>query len=542
MDKCYLCGKEFNDKDVKKHDEHIIQQAIGGNLTAKDILCSKCGGKLGREIDVPFVKIFEGIATRLDIKKDRKNNKKSSVEGKYVNLKYKFRSLKFTSIKKDLNLLDYQYQYSEFCNEIKEIDVLWQDFKVYPLKPFYKYFNKQVVIYGNEKSTEKYRKKVEAEIKQKFQKIEAVKIIECDDLIGLVEFPFEINDNYFKRGLAKIAIGFASSFGIKRENMPLVLDVKENKIKEKINSLPFYPFGVIDKLIELQKNEFEHYPFHNLILFTIGHPPEISNNKILICYIELFSTFQWYIVLNDNYMGESIPYEYYAQQILKKDDYKIEPGRRHYKERNIWLQPLGISEDDIGRRYYNQKKKILSKLKWSENSSVSITNKQLKVFNLKSRFEIEEELIQEETIKQKYKLDFESHLNSVIKGITDQLIISKSKKVFQKDEFKNSHLSKFINKKYLISEYEKVLNNFDNIQDFHQNMNLFFSQRHNEKYDDRDEIFNIESYRIVFYQDNQLNFYPLLKANYTELKKYQHQKFYMLEDYIQQETIKRKFK
>ena len=78
MNKGYLCGKEFDDKDVKKHDEHIIQQSIGGNLTVNDILCSSCGGKLGNKVDVPFVNIFEGIATRLDIKRDRKGYNQST--------------------------------------------------------------------------------------------------------------------------------------------------------------------------------------------------------------------------------------------------------------------------------------------------------------------------------------------------------------------------------------------------------------------------------------------------------------------------------
>ena len=208
MNNCYLCGKKFNDNDVQKHDEHIIQQAIGGVLTSNDILCSKCGGKLGKEIDEPFNKIFEGIATRLDIKKDRKNNKKSSVKGKYVNLKYKFMALEFTDdIARNLNLFDYQYQYDKFCNAIKEIEVLWNNFKVYPLTPFYRYGNNIVKIYGQKKNIKKFRKKADKEIKSKYG--ENIKIVECDDLIGLVEFPFNMNDNHFKRGLAKIAIGFA---------------------------------------------------------------------------------------------------------------------------------------------------------------------------------------------------------------------------------------------------------------------------------------------------------------------------------------------
>jgi hypothetical protein len=538
MDNCYLCGKEFNDSDVQKHDEHIIQQAIGGVLTANDILCSDCGGKLGENIDVPFNKIFEGISTRLDIKKDRKNNQKLSVKGKYVNLKYRFLSLVFTDKIKKLNLIDYQYQYSKFCNEIKEIEVLWQNGKVYPLKPFYRYLNNQIKIYGQKKSIKNFRRKVDKELYLKYG--EEVKIIECDDLIGLVEFPFNMNDTYFKRGLAKIAIGFASKLGIKRDEMPLVLDTEKNNIKDKINSLPFYPFGTIDKFIELQKNEFEHYPFHNLILFTLNYPPEISDNKILICYIELFSTFQWYIILNDNYSGESIPYEYYAQEILKKDDYKIELGRRYYKERNIWLSPLGITEEDIDRKYLNQNKNHLLKIKWSVKSNINVFSKSSNIFLFKSRFEIEEEFIQQETIKQKYKFDFESYVNGIVDNVINQSLLSKSEKLFQMIN-KETDISSFLNKKYLMFEYNKIKDSLDNMQNFHQNIRLFFYQVFNEMYHEYEDVFKVNSYRIVFYDNtNNLNFYPLLKANFDELQKYQHLKFYMLEDYIQKKILRKK--
>lgn len=49
--KCYLCGKKFNDTDTQEHEEHIIQQALGGTITANDILCKNCGNRLSKEID-----------------------------------------------------------------------------------------------------------------------------------------------------------------------------------------------------------------------------------------------------------------------------------------------------------------------------------------------------------------------------------------------------------------------------------------------------------------------------------------------------------
>lgn len=276
MDKCYICGNYFDENNVKKHDEHIIQQAIGGNLTANDILCSSCGGDLGQKIDVSFNSIFDVIATRMDIKKDRQSNKKKAVNGK-----------------------------------MGHIDVIWKDSKISPIQPYHLYTidKQQVIIYANQTTAKKYKQKVEQEIQENFT-YQQPEIIICDNLKGIVTFPFNIDDKAFKKGLAKIAIGFASSHGIKREEMPLVLEINKTSNKANISNtivaIPFYPFGIIDKLIEVQKNEFEHYPFHNLILFTVDCNPQDSiGKKVLMCYIELFSTFQWYVVLNEEYYGNS---------------------------------------------------------------------------------------------------------------------------------------------------------------------------------------------------------------------------------------------
>lgn len=486
MNECYLCGKEFDGIDVKKHDEHIIQQAIGGDLTAPDILCSICGGKLGNEVDVPFVNIFDGMATRLDIKKDRKGKNKGtkSIKGRMGNM-----------------------------------DVVWQDFKVSPIKPFHLYTidKKFVIIYANQLTAENYKsKKVEKEINENSLNPQP-EIIICDDMDGFIDFPFNMNNHAFKKGLAKIAIGFASSYGIKRENMPLVLDINKNTIQDKILTIPFYPLGVIDKLIEVQKNEFEHYPFHNIILFTIDYDPKISKGKkVLICYIELFATFQWYVVLNEEYYGDSI-YESYAQQILKKDDYIVELGRRYYKERNIWLQPLGITEEYIDKKYNNRKDKT------------------------KSRFEIEHEIIQEETNKQKHKFDFEGYIQNTISGINSQVLIFKDKEKFSHI---NNDVTKFLNNEDIVSTYNKILSCFEEHQNFMKNFFLFYSSDYKEN-----EIFSINSFRVFYYENDELkNYYSELleKSQYLTdnclLKDYFYKKMYMLEKHIFQDNIKQKMK
>lgn len=508
MNICYLCGKEFNSSDVQKHDEHIIQQAIGGNLTANDILCSSCGGKLGNQIDVPFNNIFNSISSRMDIKKDRKNNDKP-LHGK-----------------------------------MGHINVVWKDFKVSPLKPFHVYTidKKQVIIYTNPTTAKKYKHKVEQEIQKDFTN-EQPNIFICDDLEGVVEFPFNMDIQAFNKGLAKISIGFASSHGINRENLSLVLDINndtnEAVIQNKIFTIPFFPLGIIDILFETQKNEFEHYPSHNLILFTINCNSKIEKNKkVLICYIELFSTFQYYIVLNEAYYGDSI-YKYYSQQILKKDDYIVEVGRRYYKERNIWLQPLGITEEYIDKKHTNQKYKILSKLEWYKKLDIALIAQQPNLFqNLKNRFQIEQEIIQEETIKQKYKLDFEDYINNNIKAISNQFLVFLNKKNYPS----TNDLPPFLKNENMLQIYNNLFNNIEDYQNFKKNLDLFyqFDTEENEK-------FSIFSFRVFYFENNKLkNYYSTLLEQFSlllkdgRLKTYHHKKMYMLENYIQQEILRRK--
>jgi len=488
MQFCYLCGKKFDNEKVVQHEEHIIQQAIGGTLTSSSILCSSCGAILGQEIDTPFNKIFESIAIRLDIKTERKRNKTKAIRAK-----------------------------------MRGIDVLWKDFKVTPLKPFHIYTidKKNVIIYSSKKNVKNYIKRVEKELDEYFSKTTKPDIFICDDLEGIVEFPFEIDNQAFKKGLAKIAIGFALKCKLNREDLPLVLEIdkdsKNGKIKDNILAIPFYPLGIIDRLIEIQKSDFDPYPFHCLILFTLDRqsrsfPPK----KILLCYIELFSTFQYYIVLNDEYCGKDL-YRYYSQQLLKKDDYIFTPDRRHYKERNIILGSLGITEEDIEKKFNRR------------------------IDKSKSRFDIECELIQEEIIKQKYQFNFKGYLHNIISTISQQVMISRSPENFQRFKSLDTDIGKFISNTFLMKQYD-IFNSDEMLLEFYNNFKLFI-------FEDSDgrECCNISNFRKIFYQKNSLkNYYielirllPDLQKS-GELKRYCHNKVYMLEDYIQKLTIKRK--
>jgi hypothetical protein len=52
-----------------------------------------------------------------------------------------------------------------------------------------------------------------------------------------------------------------------------------------------------------------HYPIHGLVLS--GSKAE----RFLYCHVDLFSTFQWYVLLDDDYGGEDVHFTY-AQKII----------------------------------------------------------------------------------------------------------------------------------------------------------------------------------------------------------------------------------
>ncbi|MBD0848812.1 hypothetical protein AKG38_20340 [Pectobacterium carotovorum subsp. carotovorum] len=466
MDVCYLCGNNFNENSIVDHGEHVIQQAIGGNLVSKGILCKKCGGDLSRKIDNPFNAIFEGIATRLDIKTDRKTKKNPSISGKIVSEK------------------------DAYGMNLKDTPVFWKNFKVSPVKPFHRFTEdyKKAIIYSPKKNFENHKSIVQKEI-QSMELGFSPEIIMCDDIDCNVEYQFPMDNIAFKRGIAKIAIGFACTHGISRETLHLALKISEDNhgyIDEKIVLVQYAPLSIIDKIIEKDKAKLANYPSHNLILFTSKKHP-----SFLWCYIELFSTFQYYILLSDSYEGKPV-YEYHYQRIEKANEYVFTPDRRHYKERNVILGGLGITDERIQSAYEKQKDKK----------------------NLKSLSEIEIDIITEETEKQKNKVDFEHDINKFVDYCAQKIILNN-----------NFDLNAMIN--------------------FNKNFSLFsriIVDSHGE-----DEIFDILSYRRYYIDDEKLIDYldalMLMKMrNDSALRTHSFYRFNQLEDYIQNKGFREKIR
>ena len=103
----------------------------------------------------------------------------------------------------------------------------------------------------------------------------------------------DLCNNAFFQGLSKIAVEYATHVNVNpaviQENFTTTYTedrtLKEITYTSKI--IPFYPMNRFDEYLELNA---PFYLNHKLILF--------SHRNYLICYVDLYSTFQYYVVLS----------------------------------------------------------------------------------------------------------------------------------------------------------------------------------------------------------------------------------------------------
>lgn len=281
MFECYLTGNKIkndkNDEGTNGSLEHIIPNSLGGQVKSKYILTDEANRFLNEDIDKEFNKIFTSWTSRLDLKRDRKKTQS------------------FKAFNKDYGL-----------------DVFYRDGKFFPKKPFFDK-DKKIIYAGSEKTGNDYKKNLikNGDINQHDN------ILIYDDLAGSFHLPFGLVNTTFKRGLGKISAGYAAKCGISRKNMKCVIDLERNVIKDKIVVIPFLPSVTPEGVFEGSKHESPHYPIHSLVLYAN------KSSKLLYCYVELFSAFQFYVLLDNEYEGEDFYKDYVYDLIAGKEiDYK----------------------------------------------------------------------------------------------------------------------------------------------------------------------------------------------------------------------------
>lgn len=198
--------------------------------------------------------------------------------------------------------------------------------------PFTKIFNPIISQIDNFSKTNNTKSLPPCTGKAKYQgkiydvNIKGNKVVSCPELsrelrcdtsklpLQIVEYNFNVQNKAFKTGIAKIAFNYALSQNVDFKYLKpgLKIDKSGNtvhSISYDYTLVPFCPMNPIDMNIELNCQKFE--PFHNIILF--------SQHNELWCYIDLFNTFQYYVLLSDCLPHDKQIYANYTQTLQKPD-------------------------------------------------------------------------------------------------------------------------------------------------------------------------------------------------------------------------------
>ena len=180
--------------------------------------------------------------------------------------------------------------------------------------------------------------------------IKAGKVVSCPELsrelrsdisnlqLQIVSYNFDLQNSAFKTGIAKIAFNYAIAQNVdfKYLESGLVVDKSGNtvnSIKYNYNIIPFCPLNPVDTCIELEGGATE--PFHNMILF--------SQHNELWCYVDLFNTFQYYVLLSDKIPANQKIYANYTQTLQKLNHTApVLSGLNDPKTVMIYAQQYGV--------------------------------------------------------------------------------------------------------------------------------------------------------------------------------------------------------
>lgn len=199
----------------------------------------------------------------------------------------------------------------------------------------------------NKNSAPSYAGIVSYNGKQYEASIKGGKVISCPDLsrelrrniaglpIKIDAYKFDLDNEIFHTGIAKIAFNYAMAVNIDFDLISGGLNVTEangnvEKIEYNYPMIPFYPMNVADSFLELVPPVDM---FHNMILF--------SQSNQLCCYVDLFNTFQYYVLLSDTLPQGTKIYHNYTQTLKKiprPEDIDISSP----KDAMIYAQQYGV--------------------------------------------------------------------------------------------------------------------------------------------------------------------------------------------------------
>lgn len=255
VNKCYICNKNIPDGNPK---EHIILNALGGNLTSKFLICNFCNNSFSN-IDAALSQSLNPFGVLLNIERDdRKTNPR---------------------IKATITDTD---------------EKIYIDLGGKPVLPEAKpEITDNSIQFNTEVQLKKYLVK-----NCRFSKSQAEEILK-NDVVRRQEYIFSVTiktplfgDKQF-RSLCKMAINFYMYHGGKRDLIAHLIPYIKGEDKNQYISY-YYPNENIPESTSNLTESFIH------TLFIKGNPKE----KILYGYIELYNSFKVIVLLSDFYEGD----------------------------------------------------------------------------------------------------------------------------------------------------------------------------------------------------------------------------------------------
>ncbi|MEO8148297.1 MAG: HNH endonuclease [Bacteroidia bacterium] len=311
---CYLC-----DEPLDGSDEHIINSCIGGRKKSQFLLCHNCNTRKVKPLDDAIENILKNYFVLLKLKRDRRNNKNLSVP-----------------------LIDKEgLKFKHYPNEEDYIPTfIWVEDK-------YVQFDSKSQELINRKLLELEKKTGKKYIRTNMP--DTITFYSGDrDLAELEKLKFD--NPFFYKAICKIAANYFMSIVKEKQKINYIIDfIKNDALDYKDFVTWFYPTNFT--INSLQEGEINH-------LLYLKCDKEY---KVIYMYIELFSTFNFVVLLSTNYEGKDFE-KMYCYDLLNRSsiskDIIIKLHRDHFMElRHLWSKGMWRSRQN----YFNRLRKLTQK-------------------------------------------------------------------------------------------------------------------------------------------------------------------------------------
>jgi hypothetical protein len=285
MFKCYLCQQDLIPQKTESK-EHIIPNALGGRLLSKKLLCIHCNSTLGSSIDADLANQFNSIAAMLNIIRDDGTPKAFDAQMEGGGEKYKIEpggkprllkpeierdtstiKIKADSVEQIKTILEREQKRGRYLNLNLNIDNIINKIKEY--------------IEDGKLSTERY-------------------------LNEPLTFDMQPGGVGFWRAICKIATNFYIFSGEDNQHISHLIPYIKCGIQP--SRLYAYFFN--------RDNLFPRYLEADLIIHSLYLKSEPATKSIYML-IELFSTFQFVVLLSDKYNGQEFKH-LYSYNVLER--------------------------------------------------------------------------------------------------------------------------------------------------------------------------------------------------------------------------------